>query len=624
MDSFVSQTHDSSAGFVPTDDRPKFALIANSEDRYLGTVIGDRYKVLSLLGKGGMGSVYRAQHTSLGKIQAIKILKQSALENNTALNRFDIEAKAASSLSHANLVSVHDYGLTSEGAPYLVMDFVEGVSLLDVLQRDGALNSALVIELFEQICDGLAYAHSQGVVHRDIKPSNIILTRTASGAPQIKIVDFGIAKIVSDNSAEHELTQTGEVFGSPMYMSPEQCEGHREVDARSDIYSVACVMYEALTGYPPFTGANAIQTMYKQINESPSPIDGANRRLRIPPALENVVMRALEKKPSERHQSMEELRNDLRLIKSGGIPSRTKSQLWFNRKPVRRRIVVYTLAIVIGTWLGITAASMYALAPVIFMPEWQRTLHKANNSLRRGRYDFAEQYYTKAVNLADKANESGATRAFVRSNFADFSLVMADSDADNTQTLRALDLYKKAQELVSKELMGKPSIEESSYVGRQGDCYFRLGKYAKAIQQFRQAIAIGEIAPGSFDKSELYYRLGRAYSAEDKPKDAEISYRHAIAEARKTKDFESLEIAKYYHFLANSLVSQERYKEAVTFFKQSEQLRKRISGDNTPLYLSTLADHAALLIKMDQPTEAKNLQNYIRQHRHNIESAPPL
>lgn len=161
-------------------------------------------------------------------------------------------------------------------------------------------------------------------------------------------------------------------------------------------------------------------------------------------------------------------------------------------------------------------------------------------------------------------------------------------------------------------------------MGRQGDCYFRLGKYAKAIQQFRQAIAIGEIAPGSFDKSELYYRLGRAYSAEDKPKDAEISYRHAIAEARKTKDFESLEIAKYYHFLANSLVSQERYKEAVTFFKQSEQLRKRISGDNTPLYLSTLSDHAALLIKMDQPTEAKNLQNYIRQHRHNMESAPPL
>ncbi len=410
---------------------------------------------------------------------------------------------------------MHDYGLTAEGAPYLVMDFVEGISLLDVLLRDGALNSALVLELFEQICDGLAYAHCEGVVHRDIKPSNIILTRTATGAPQIKIVDFGIAKIVSHDNGEHELTQTGEVFGSPMYMSPEQCEGQRELDARSDIYSVACVMYEALTGQPPFIGANAIQTMYKQINEAPSPMDGANRRLKIPQALENVVMRALEKKPSERHQSMEELRNDLQLIKSGGSPSRTKSQVWYNRKPIRKRIFVYSLAIFIGTWLGITAASLYALAPVIFMPEWQRTLHKANNNLRKGRYDFAEQYYNKAVNLVDQANENASVRAFVRSNFADFSLIMADNEEDNTQTIRALHLYEQAQTLISKELMGKPSVEESSYVGRQGDCYFRLGKYSKSIQAFRQAIAIGEIAPGNFDKAELYYRLGRAYIAEN-------------------------------------------------------------------------------------------------------------
>ncbi len=624
MDSFVSQTHDSSGGFVPTGDRPKFALIANSEDRYLGTVIGDRYKVLSLLGKGGMGSVYRAQHTALGKLQAIKILKQSALENNTALNRFDIEAKAASSLNHPNLVSVHDYGLTAESAPYLVMDFVEGVSLLDVLVRDGALNSALVIELFEQICDGLAYAHSQGVVHRDIKPSNIILTRTAGGAPQIKIVDFGIAKIVGQSAEEHELTQTGEVFGSPMYMSPEQCEGHREVDARSDIYSVACVMYEALTGQPPFTGTNAIQTMYKQINEAPNPMDGANRRLKIPPALENVVMRALEKKPSERYQTMEELRNDLQLIKSGGVPNRAKSQLWFNRKPVRKRIIVYTLALFIGTWLGVTAASLYALAPVIFMPEWQRSLHKANNSLRKGRYDFAEQYYNKAVSLVDKANENASTRAMVRANYADFALLMADSEEDNNQTVKALHLYEQAQQLVSREMKGKPSVEESSYVGRQGDCFFLIGKYARAIQSFRQAIAIGEIAPGNFDKSELYYRLGRAYSAENKPKDAEISYRQAIVEARKIKDFESLENAKYYHFLANSLTAQERYKEANSDYIRSEQLRKRISGEVTPQYFATLADHANLLIKMNQATEAAKLINFIKQHRHSIESTSPL
>jgi serine/threonine protein kinase len=623
MDSLVSQTHDSSGGFAPTGDRPKFSLIANSEDRLLGTTIGDRYKIVSLVGKGGMGAVYKAKHSSLGKMQAIKVLKQSALGNSTALNRFDIEAKAASSLNHPNLVSVHDYGLTTDGAPYLVMDFIEGVSLLDVLQRDGALNSALVIELFEQICDGLAYAHSQGVVHRDIKPSNIILTRTAGGAAQIKIVDFGIAKIVSNDEAR-ELTQTGEVFGSPMYMSPEQCEGQKEIDARSDIYSVACVMYEALTGQAPFTGANAIQTMYKQLNEMPSPMDVPNRRLKIPPALENVVMRALEKRPSERHQSMDALKQDLQLIKSGGSPSRARSQLWFNKKPIRKRVFVYSLAIIIGTWLGITAASLWALAPVVFMPEWQRTLHKANNNLRKGRYDFAEQYYNKSISLVDKSHESALTRAFVRSNFADFCLLMADSEQDNNQTLRALHLYEQAQALASAENHGKPSLEESSYIGRQGDCYFRIGKYAKSVQTFRQAIAIGEIAPGAFDKAELFYRLGRAYAALNKQKDAEVSYRHAITEARKTRDLQSIEISNYCHYLANSLTAQDEFAEANKLYYESERLRKRFSGDNTPVFLATLADHANLLNKMNRSAEAKLLQTYIKQHRRSPENLPPL
>jgi serine/threonine protein kinase len=623
MDSFVSQTHDSSSGLTPTGDRPKFSLIANCEDRFLGTVIGDRYKIVSLIGKGGMGTVYKAQHISLGKTQAIKVLKQSALENSNALNRFELEAKAASCLSHPNLVAVHDYGLTEDGAPYLVMEFIEGVSLLDVLLRDGALNSALVLELFEQICDGLAYAHSQGVVHRDIKPSNIILTRTANGAAQIKIVDFGIAKILSRDEG-HELTQTGEVFGSPMYMSPEQCGGHREVDARSDVYSVASVMYEALTGQPPFSGANAIQTMYKQINETPSPMDGASRRLKIPTALENVVMRALEKKPSERHQTMEELRQDLQLIKSGGSPTRTKSQLWFNKKQIRKRVIVYSIAIIIGTWVGITAASFWALAPVIFMPEWQRTLHKANNSLRKGRYDFAEQNYNKAIALVDNSKEDASTRAFVRSNFADFCLIMADSELDDNQTQKALRLYEQAQKLVSSENKGQASLEESSYVGRQGDCYFRLGKFGKSVQTFRQAITIGELSPGSFDKADLFYKIGRSYSAENKNKDAEVSYRHAISEARKAHDLQGIDLATYCHYLANSLTAQAEYPEANKLYTESEQLRKRFSGDTTPAYMATLADHAILLSQTNRSSEAKELLNYIKRHRKNPDNLPPL
>lgn len=622
MDSFVT-THDRSSGSWPPDDQKCFATPAPPEDRLLGTVVGDRYKILSLIGSGGMGAVYKARHISLGKIQAIKVVRQSSLCSDTAVNRFGIEAKAAGSLTHPNLVAVHDYGLTGFGEPYLVMDYVEGVNLLDVLKRDGCLNSSLVIELFEQLCDGLNYAHSQGVVHRDIKPSNIILTRTANGAPQIKIVDFGIAKLLDPEVPE--LTQTGELFGSPLYMSPEQCRGQREIDARSDIYSLACVMYEALTGEPPFLGSNAIQTMYMQINEAPRGVQGASKRLNIPGALENVVMRALEKKPSERYQSMDAFRQDLLLIRGGGKPARSKNQLWFNKQPVRKRLVIYSVAAFLGIWMAVTAACCSVFAPIIFMPEWQRTLNKANNHLRRGQYDEAEQFYLRALELVDQSHESANIRALVRSNFADFDLIMADTQEDNDRNLKALNLYEQAEGLVTAENKGQPSVEQSACVGREGECYFRLKKYSKAIESFRQAIAISEIsAKNGSDSSGLLYKIGRAYSAQGKQPEAELNYRHAIAAASKAHDEPNVEISNYYHYLANSLVDQKKFDAADKSYDQSEQIRRRISGDSNPVYLSTVLDHAKLLEKTNRPERAKALQDYVKHHRLNNEETQPL
>jgi serine/threonine protein kinase len=172
-----------------------------------------------------------------------------------------------------------------------------------------------VLQILEQICEGMQYAHEKGIIHRDLKPSNIIISRTAHGAPLVKIVDFGIAKMTREVCSDQQITRTGEVFGSPLYMSPEQCHGHREMDVRSDIYSMGCVTYEALTGNPPFHGGTAMQTMYKHINERPARFSIVDEPELC--ALEKVVMQALEKNPERRYQSMSEMRRDIRAIRTG-------------------------------------------------------------------------------------------------------------------------------------------------------------------------------------------------------------------------------------------------------------------------------------------------------------------
>src|SRR5579885_2448832 len=228
--------------------------------------LDDRYDVLAVIGTGGMGTVYKVLDKTTKRTLAVKVLQPDLSNDQTALRRFEQEAEAAAQLNHPNLVSVLSYGKTKNGAPYLVMDYFEGESLSAILKKETALDSGRALALFHQICEGLAHAHAQGVIHRDIKPANIIVSRTESGEVA-RVVDFGIAKILPVSNREtHNLTETRQVFGSPHYMSPEHCLGFK-MDERSDIYSLGCLMYEALTGNPPFAVNDAIQAVIKHINE---------------------------------------------------------------------------------------------------------------------------------------------------------------------------------------------------------------------------------------------------------------------------------------------------------------------------------------------------------------------
>ena len=280
-----------------SDVKPSEEVLSDEAKAEINKTIGDKYEVLSLIGTGGMGSVYKVKDKSLGKFFAIKILNANLIQNAESVRRFKQEAQAASRLDHANLVAVYDYGVGDDSQPFIVMDYVDGISLASIIAKDGAMDVPRALDIFVQIADAINYAHQEGVIHRDIKPGNIIIEHKDDGNDYVKIIDFGIAKVLyAESAATQELTQTGEVFGSPLYMSPEQGQG-KTLDARTDIYAIGCVMYETLTGKPPFSGANPIQTILKHINDDPLPINVVRGNDDVPVSLSCLVFHCLEKDP---------------------------------------------------------------------------------------------------------------------------------------------------------------------------------------------------------------------------------------------------------------------------------------------------------------------------------------
>jgi len=274
-----------------------------------------KYTFLSTIGEGGMGVIYKARQIVLKKIVAIKMIHPH-LCNAKTLSRLQVEGRAAGVLSHPSIVAVHDCGVTQNGQPYLVMDYVEGATLAEILRKEGSLSAQRVVSLTLQICDALAHSHSKSVLHRDLKPSNIMIVLADDGTEKIRIMDFGIAKIIDDTEggAVQQLTRTGEAVGSPLYMSPEQCRG-KSVDHRSDLYSLGCVMYECLTGAPPLMGNNVLETMMMHMNTKPIALSEATLGNRPSEHLEQTVMRLLEKDPDDRFQSMTDLQSNLRGVR---------------------------------------------------------------------------------------------------------------------------------------------------------------------------------------------------------------------------------------------------------------------------------------------------------------------
>lgn len=264
------------------------------------TSLSDKFENLGLLGQGGMSQVYKARHKVMDRLVAIKFLSAQLGPFSTFAARFAQEARICSNLSHPNIVSIYDFGVTTDGEAYLVMEYAEGPTLAETLKKSGRMEEKQCWKLFEQLKMALSYAHSKNVVHRDIKPANVILQDNGDNGPGVKLVDFGLAKVVSEKHPS--LTLNGEIMGSPIYMSPEQCQG-LVLDQRSDIYSLGCLIYEALCGYPPFRGKDALETIRMHVQEIPAapPKHFCSEQMR------KVLKRCLQKQPEHRYSDVREI-----------------------------------------------------------------------------------------------------------------------------------------------------------------------------------------------------------------------------------------------------------------------------------------------------------------------------
>ena len=276
-----------------------------------GTLIEGKYEILGKLREGGMGTIYRVRHRLLDEIRVVKVLKPAALADEEMKRRFVEEARTATRLKHPNICTIHDFALDEEGKAYLVMEFIDGVNLADLLPSRGPRGLGLSLDVAHQTLGALAYLHRKNVVHRDIAPDNLMLTRDERGLPLVKVIDLGIAKTLDTPGG---MTSTGVFLGKLKYASPEQfgaLPAGEKLDGRSDLYSLGVVLYEMLTGAYPFHGVSPSELLRAHLFDPPLPFSGTDRDGKVPPEVRGAVLKALQKKREDRFASAEEFDQDV-------------------------------------------------------------------------------------------------------------------------------------------------------------------------------------------------------------------------------------------------------------------------------------------------------------------------
>jgi len=562
-------------------------------DRLIGTVLAGKLQIESVLGTGGMSTVYRAKHLLLDRIVAVKLVHGGHVQGK-AIQRFQQEAKAATRLNHPNIATVREFGQDDQGCPYLVMDFVEGISLADELKQNGAMSAERTEKLISAACAGLKHAHDNGVIHRDLKPGNIILSLGPDGQETAKLVDFGIAKLL-DEENKANLTQTGEVFGTPNYMSPEQCLG-KHADLRTDIYSMGCVTFECLSGKPPFECESALETLMSHVNE---PADFT--KLNCPPNVKAAVQRCIEKKPEDRWQSIDEFQNCLqdRSIKE----FKTKP-----KKTSKKKLIAICVAATICSALAGVAVAIAPYVPqfwdAYFPPPWEAMARDAAREISKGpgSYNSARVLVRRALKTAKENNVSDAGMESLYGQFGKISVAMFEySEAEK--------YFNSALELSAKH---KEDFNRGSYHEWLCTTNMEQRRYLQAVEHGRQAVDIKYRVLGKFHKLTLTSMLkyGQALRYNGQVKEALKMNEDAFEVAKKLyPQNDNIAVANAQLQLANTQADLGKTKKATFNYVASVKLSNELLG---PENEQTIRNRKAVVEFLTHEKRTKELEALLK------------
>ncbi|MBC7999419.1 MAG: serine/threonine protein kinase [Leptolyngbya sp.] len=524
------------------DDQPLNSSKRVAE-KMLGQIVNEQYQIISAIGYGGMSIVFRAKDLKLDKFVALKMLLPHLMNQNQSMQRFRQEAHSASSISHPNVVAIHNYGETDTGQPFLIMDIVEGRSLAALIKREKRLEADRALNIFVQLASALSHAHQKGIIHRDLKPSNVLLTELDGEKDICKIVDFGIAKLLPHEGRDAvSLTQTGDVFGSPLYMSPEQCKGER-LDHRADIYSMGCLMYESVAGSPPHAGANMLEVLYRHLNEVPKSFKNLKIGLVVPPQLEAIIFKCLAKDPALRYQSMQSLQEELKQLLTSRKSSllgrlSTKWDLFVLRQRPRKKSEFITLAALAISLVAFLGTGAYVISLYTFADESPI-------------FKQAVEWRGKAVSEPKKIGQS-AMSLYAR----DLEIASAAlKNQDFTKGLRILEALLPVAKMMAV-----------------------TSHWDEAVKAYALALEISTRCNGLYTVPTVRMRieLGRAYFM---TKDYSFSLREfllfqrGVREVRLDEQTENVMISQYY--VAESLYALHRYGQALQVY---QNILKEIDG----------------------------------------------
>jgi len=560
--------------------------LVNANSLQLGRVLGGRYQLLEVLGEGGMSAVFLSRHKELDQLVAIKVLRFDRSVGDDSLKRFLQEAKATFQLNHPNLIRLLDFSAAEEELPYLVMEYVSGTTLSDVLKEKGRLDAQEFVNIFGQVCDGLAYAHSKGIVHRDLKPSNIMLATEPDGTRVAKIVDFGIAKMAHSDTEEQHLTKTGEIFGSPFYMSPEQCRG-LSPDKRSDLYSMGCAMFECLSGSVPYRGENSMRTLFMHIDEPvPTLKLPRYRSFATARALEEVTNRLLQKDPEDRFQNASDVKKSL--IDCLNRPDRQRDDGVSIEKPLGQSPPARKLssgsfnssrkfgAIAAGVILAF-AGGLFAFSK--FKPNSsQKGITPVLNTVASGVIDDQSAKALKEKEAALIKEEDKARAADDRAKKAEDELAkMARSDREKAEKAVKAQAEKaakaKAEKLASEKLAAEKLAEEKAKHIVKDDILKKKLPYSAASLEKPNNSSSSQLADKLQHDLKKVSDLRKAHDLAG----AEVLCGKAWKETEKVDERNPVVRSVYFSYLSLLFARPERdrpWKSIIDIAQRSERLMK--------------------------------------------------